>query len=181
MRIFAASNFLKSIKGFSVFLTVLFLTASINFLGCETKETKEPSDAQAKLDSIAAVEAQQTADSIAKQVADSIALAEQQALIPDMIGKWTGALDGRATTLTITEQNENTFSGTIIINYRQVSNKAVSGTIDVESYQISMRDTQKFRYAGTYSGKLSYDKTKFSGTFTIPVDNNSFSFSLTKK
>ncbi|NCS88889.1 MAG: hypothetical protein AUK34_06145 [Ignavibacteria bacterium CG2_30_36_16] len=181
MNIFAALNFLKSYKGFSVLLTVLFITASINFLGCDAKENKEPSDAQLKLDSIVAVEAQRVADSIAQQVADSIALAEKKAMIPDMIGKWTGSLDGRATTLTITSQTENTFSGTIVINYRQVSRKAVAGAINVENNKVSMRDTEKFRYAGTYSGTLSEDHLKFSGSHTITADNKSFSFSLTKK
>ncbi|MBZ0199180.1 MAG: hypothetical protein K8H86_04880 [Ignavibacteriaceae bacterium] len=180
MRSFFALNNINTRSGISVFLTVLLFTASINFLGCETKKEEKP--VVVNVDSIKAVVAQQIADSIAmaQQIADSIAMAEK-ARVPDMMGKWTGALDGKATTLTITEQTENKFSGTIVINFRNVSNKTVSGTIDVENNKISMRDTQKFRYAGTYSGKLSDDKTKFSGTFTIPADNNNFSFSLTKK
>ncbi len=182
MRSIFAFTYLKTKKGFSVLLTVLLFAAAINFIGCETKKDDKPA---VNIDSIKAVGAQQMADSIAaaektKQIADSIAMAEKNR-VPDMVGKWTGLLDGRATTLTIKEQTENEFTGTIVINYRQVSTKAVAGIINIETKKITMRDTQKFRYAGTYSGNFSVETNKFSGSFTIAADNQSFPFSLTKK
>lgn len=179
--IFAFIN-LKTKKGFSVLFTVLLFAAAINFIGCETKKGEEPA---VNIDSIKAVVARQIADSIetaekTKQIADSIALAEKNR-VPDMVGKWTGTLDGRATTLTIKEQTGNKFTGTIVINYRQVATKAVAGTINIDTKKITMRDTQKFRYAGTYSGNFSAETNKFSGSFTVTADNQSFPFSLTKK
>lgn len=155
----------KAIGSVLVFLTALTFFAA----GCDTAKEEKPADGDLRPD---------TTITDTTQQADTTQQVKQ---LPDLKGKWTGTLDGRATTLTISEQNENEFSGTIVIQYREVSTKAVSGTANFEEGTVKMRDTERFRYAGTYSGKLSEDNTKISGSFTITADNKSFPFSLTKK
>jgi len=98
-----------------------------------------------------------------------------------MLGTWSGTFDSRACTLKITKQDSTAFSGSITINYREVVNQSVSGTINVEKNTVSMKDQIHSRYMGTYSGKLSSDIKNMSGTFTITVDKKNLSFNLNKK
>lgn len=98
-----------------------------------------------------------------------------------LVGTWSGKLDSRATTLTISDQDGNNFSGKITINYRQPINQEVKGSYDSESKTITMEDQLHSRYKGKYKGKLSVDGKTFSGTFTTLVDGKNFSFDLTKK
>ncbi len=102
-------------------------------------------------------------------------------VIPDLKGKWTGTFDKRTTTLRITEQDGMTFKGSITINYREVINQQVSGTINEKTMEVSMKDLLHSRYAGTYKGKVSEDMKILSGTFTQNVEKTKFSFSLKKQ
>lgn len=161
---------LKSIL-FSLALITLFV-----FTSCEQKKTEEVSvskdTVQVKVEETAPV------DTVSKETA---VVTEPEVVIPDLKGKWTGTFDKRATTLRITEQDGNAFKGSITINYREVINQQVSGTIDQEKMEVSMKDLLHSRYAGTYKAKLSEDMKQLSGTFTQNVEKTKFSFSLKKQ
>lgn len=98
-----------------------------------------------------------------------------------MVGVWTGKLDSRLATLTITKQDDNTFEGKIVVNYRKPLNQDVKGSCNSETKTITMADQLHSRTKGKYSGKLSDDGKTFSGTFTTLVDKKSYNFNLTKK
>ena len=98
-----------------------------------------------------------------------------------MVGTWTGKLDSRFTTLTITKQDGNNFEGKITINYRNKVKQNVKGSFNAENKTIKMEDQLHSRYKGKYSGKLSDDGKTFSGTFTTNVDKKSYNFKLVKK
>lgn len=98
-----------------------------------------------------------------------------------MVGVWTGKLDSRATTLTITKQDGNSFEGKITINYRTPTKQEVKGSYNSENKRITMEDQLHSRYKGKYTGKLSDDEKTFSGTFTTLVDKKSHNFKLNKK
>ncbi len=98
-----------------------------------------------------------------------------------MIGTWTGKLDSRFTTLTVTKQNGNNFEGKIVINYRNQVKQDVKGSFNAETKTIKMEDQLRSRYKGKYNGKLSDDGKTFTGTFTTNVDKKSFNFKLVKK
>jgi len=97
----------------------------------------------------------------------------------DLTGKWTGTFDQRSSTLTIKEQDDNKFSGTITVAYRDPLAKQVSGEFNKETNEFTMTDTQHSRYKGKYKGKI--EDGKMSGTFTMDLDGKNYSFNLTKR
>lgn len=159
--------------------SLLFSFSLFSFLvltGCEQKKPEEvavPKDTvQVKLEEPAQV------DTLAK---DTTTMKEPEVVIPDLKGKWSGTLDQRATTLRITEQDGKTFKGAITINYREVINQQVSGSIDEKTMEVKMKDLLHSRYAGSYKAKLSEDMKKLFGTFTQNVEKSKFNFNLTKQ
>ncbi len=98
-----------------------------------------------------------------------------------MVGTWTGKLDNRFTTLTITKQDGNNFEGKIQINYRTPIKQKIKGSFNVETKTITMADQLHSRYKGKYNGKLSDDGKTYSGTFTTNVDKKKYKFNLIKK
>lgn len=158
------------------FLFFFALLAVLTFTSCEKKKTEE--GAVQKETVKEKVEEPVPVDTLKK---DTMTVKEPEVVIPDLKGKWSGTLDQRATTLRITEQDGNSIKGAITINYREVINQQVSGTVNVKSMEVSLRDLLHSRYAGTYKGKLSEDLKKFSGTFTQNVEKTRFSFSLKKQ
>jgi hypothetical protein len=160
----------------SLIYSIAFLSIML-FIGCEQKKSEEvsvPKDTvQVKIEEPAPV------DTLVKDT--TTLLKEPEVVFPDLKGKWTGTFDQRAVTLRITEQDGNSFKGAITINYREVINQQVSGTINEEKMEISMKDLLHSRYAGTYKGKISEDMKKLSGTFTQNVEKTKFSFSLKKQ
>jgi hypothetical protein len=158
------------------FLFSLSLLALLVLSSCEQKKNQEvsvPKDTvQVKVEEPAPV------DTLKK---DTTTIKEPEVVIPDLKGKWSGTLDQRATTLRITEQDGNSFKGAITVNYREVINQQISGTINTKTMEVSMKDLLHSRYGGTYKGKLSEDMKKFSGTFTQNVEKTKFSFSLKKQ
>jgi len=154
----------------------LSLLALLVLTSCEQKKTEEVSVSKDTLQ-VKAEEAVPV-DSLLK---DTTIVKKPELVIPDLKGKWSGTLDQRVTTLRITEQDGNSFKGAITINYREVINQQVSGTINEKTMDVSMKDLLHSRYAGSYKGKLSEDMKKFSGTFTQNVEKTRFSFSLKKQ
>jgi hypothetical protein len=154
----------------------LSILALLVFTSCEQKKPEEVSVSKDTV--LVKVEEPAPVDTLKK---DTTTIKEPEVVIPDLKGKWSGTLDQRATTLRITEQDGNSFKGAITINYREVINQQVSGTINEKTMDVSMKDLLHSRYAGSYKGKLSEDMKKFSGTFTTNVEKNKISFSLSKK
>jgi predicted membrane protein len=152
----------------------MIIIAVIAFIGCEKKT--EQQQTEVKSESISP----DTISSVSESM-DSEPFVEEKITIPDIKGTWTGTFDKRATTLKITEQTDSSFSGKITINYREVINQEVKGTISPSTGKISMKDQLHSRYQGKYNGKLSEEGNNFSGTFTMDLDGKKFTFNLNKK
>lgn len=170
----------KKFKGISKFQSLLFSLALLTILVFTSCEQKKPEEVSITKDTLQVkVEEPAPVDTLVK---DTTTLAKEPAVvIPDLKGKWTGTFDKRTTTLRITEQDGMTFKGSITINYREVINQQVSGTINEKTMEVSMKDLLHSRYAGTYKGKVSEDMKILSGTFTQNVEKTKFSFSLKKQ
>jgi predicted membrane protein len=157
------------------FLAVLMLSAFLIYFGCEKKaENSKQTQQEVTSETI-------SPDSTSSVATESEPGNENKIQIPDIKGTWTGTFDKRATTLKITEQTDSSFSGKITINYREVINQEVKGTISPSTGKISMKDQLHSRYQGKYNGKLSEEGNNFSGTFTMDLDGKKFTFNLNKK
>jgi hypothetical protein len=166
----------RGINKFRPFLFSAALFALLVFTSCEQKKAEE---ATVPKDTVKVkVEEPAPVDTIRK---DTTTVKKSVVIIPELKGKWSGTFDQRATTLRITEQDGNSFKGTITINYREVINQQVSGTVNEKTMEVSMKDLLHSRYAGSYKGKLTKDMKEFSGTFTQNVEKTRFGFSLKKQ
>ena len=99
----------------------------------------------------------------------------------DIKGKYSGTFDNRTSIMNIKEQTGNKFKGSITINYRDVINQQIVGEFDQKTLKFSMTDQLHSRFQGKYNGKISEDRSKMSGTFTMNLDGSKFSFNFTKK
>jgi len=163
---------IKILTGF----TLLFFAFTILFTaGCGEQKQEEPKTEEQKSETTEQPKAEEPT------ISEKPVIEEPIIKIPDLTGTWTGRFDNRSTTLKITEQDSTSFKGAITIQYREVINQQVSGTIDPEKKTISMKDLLHSRYAGSYSGTLSEDLNTFSGSFISNVDKNRFTFNLKRK
>ena len=156
-------------KSFKQFVTVMIVLTMITFIGCEKKTEQQQNDVNNESN------VPDTISSVNEPVVN------EEIAIPELKGTWTGTFDKRTTTLKITQQTDSSFSGKITINYRQVINQEVKGTISPTTMKISMKDQLHSRYQGKYDGSLSENGNNFSGTFTMDLDGKKFSFNLNKK
>ena len=159
---------------FKQLLTAGIFLIVIAFTGCEKKTEQQHGEIQSE--SLSA----DTTSTFSEPEASEPEM-EETITIPDVKGSWTGMFDKRATTLTITEQTDSSFSGKITINYREVINQDIKGTFSPTTMKMSMTDQLHSRYRGKYDGKLSEDGKNFSGTFTMDLDGSKFTFNLNKK
>lgn len=148
-----------SLKG--IFAVLVIITAVVYF-GCEKKTDQS----------------EKPADNAATEI---VPVEETKIIIPDIRGTWTGTFDKRSTVLNITKQTDSSFSGKISINYRQVINQDVKGSLSPASMNMEMKDQLHSRFRGKYNGKLSKDADNYSGTFIMDLDGSKFSFNLNKK
>ncbi len=163
-------------KLFKLLFTAMIMLALMSYFGCEkkTEETEQP-PAEVTTESISPdTSSQMDTPEITEPVVAEI-------IIPELKGTWSGKFDKRPTVLNITEQTDSSFSGKITINYREVINQEVKGTISPSTMSMSMKDQLHSRFRGKYNGKLSEDGKTFSGTFTMDLDGSKFSFNLNKK
>ncbi len=160
------------------FFTVLLLFFVIALAGCGDKTDQQ---GEMKTDDIKTNDLSPDTISAVTPPAESEPDGELKVTVPDVKGTWTGTFDKRATTLKITEQTDSSFSGKITINYREVINQEVKGTIHTSSMQLTMTDLLHSRYRGKYKGTLSEDGKTYSGNFTMDLDGKQFSFNLNKK
>ncbi len=165
-------------KKISAYTGTLFLAGllSVSFAltGCQKKQ-EEPKPAAAPVQTAPAVDSAAIKAQAAKEAA------EKAAKETNLVGTWKGELDSRATTLKITEQKDNEFKGSIVVNYREQTNQKISGKINPETKEVTMKDLLHARTAGTYKGKLSEDGKKLTGTFTVTADKITVKFNLTLK
>jgi hypothetical protein len=155
----------------SLFTTMLLLSILAQF-GCEKKTEKiEQPKEEVKTEEVMP----DTSSGIKEPVT------EVKITIPDIKGTWTGTFDKRATTLTITEQTDSSFSGKISIKYKETINQDVKGTFSPTTKKVSMMDQIHSKYMGKYNGKLSDEGKNLSGTFTMNRDGTTTSFKLNKK
>lgn len=157
----------------------MLISATFIITGCQKKQEQPQQQEQSQNNQQAPADtAKAPADTQSKTQAQPEA---QKAQTADLKGTWKGKFDQRATTLKITEMDGNNFKGTITINYREVINQQVSGTIDPATKKVTMKDLLHSRFAGKYSGKVSDDMNSLSGTFTMNLDGSKFQFNLAKK
>lgn len=162
-------------KQYSLFKSLFFglvLLSVISYFGCEkkTEKTEQPKEE---------ITNEGVTSDTTSEVKDPVI--EEKISIPDIKGTWTGTFDKRATTLTITEQTDSSFSGKISISYREAINQDIKGSFSPSTLKMTMTDQLHSRYQGSYAGNLSKDLNNFSGTFTMKVDGSKFSFNLNKK
>lgn len=146
-------------KVFSVIISVFLMTFILFIIGCQKKEERSIQQSPVFTDTT-------------KKIINEIT---------DIKGKYTGTFDRRASSLNIKEQEGNKFKGSITINYREVINQQVVGEFDPQTLAFAMTDQLHSRFQGKYKGKFSDDKTRMTGTFTMNLDGNQFSFNFTKK
>jgi len=166
---------MKRHKVINRFLSVLIVLTAMVYFGCE-KKAEDSRQTQEEV----------TSETISPDSTSSVATEGEPGIentiqIPDMKGVWSGTFDKRATTLTITEQADSSFSGKITINYKQVINQDINGFFSPFTMKVSMSDQLHSRYMGKYNGSLSNDSKNFSGIFTMNRDGSKFSFNLNKK
>ena len=155
----------------SLFTTMLLLSILVQF-GCEKKTEK----IEQPKEEVKTEEVMPDTTSGIKEPATEVKIT-----IPEIKGTWTGTLNKRETTLTITEQDSVSFRGSITINYRDVINQQVSGKINPDDNTFTMNDLLKHRFAGSYSGKISEDLNTLDGTFLQKVEKKTFPFNLKRK
>ena len=149
----------NAMKAFIVFIFGLFL---LNTNGCKKE------DKSIKVESPEITEEMKKGPDIKEDI------------IPQLVGTWKGKFDKREFILTITKQDSVNFEGESVIKYREQINQKISGTLDVNNSEITMKDLLHSRYAGTYNGKYSADWETITGKFTVKVDGNKFDFNLTR-
>ena len=159
---------------FNKYFSIVVLLFAIVLLsgGCQ-KKAEQPEGEKAKKDTTNMVTPQQSE-------ADTTAMADTTQKYPDLTGTWKGTFDKRPTTFYITEQTGENFKGNMTIPYKKPLKKEISGSLK-SGMQISMKDLTHSRFMGTYSGNISDDGSKISGTFTMNSDNSKYDFTFSKK
>lgn len=160
----------KMLTSLSKYLSVLFLTGALVVItaGCE-KKSEKPGGENNSADTAGTMQSEQTpADTMETEY-------------PDLIGTWTGTFQSHSATLKITGQDGEIFEANLAVQFRDLVNKTLTGTVDPATHKINMKDKVKTRYEATYSAKLSDDMSKITGTAYYIVDKNTVSFSFTKK
>ena len=162
--------FKMEIKKFlSRYLPILFLIGSLVILsaGCE-KKAEKPEGEKVMKDTTNMVKREEPRPDTTKKY-------------PDVTGTWTGSFEAHVATFKVTEQKDSTFTASLTVAYRQPMNKSISGTIELSTNKIAMKDVEKSRNEATYKAELSGDGQKISGTSTLKISGNKASFSFKKK
>lgn len=160
----------------------IILSSIIFLLSCDSAKEKVEETAKnaGEIANEAAEKGTELADEAAKKAEEASEKLEKFVDQDFLVGTWSGKLDSRSTTLTITSQKGNDFEGKIKINYRNPTNQEIKGAISEDGKTIEMKDQIQYRNKGIYKGTLSEDGKNFSGMFTILVDKKNHSFNLTK-
>lgn len=161
---------------------IMILASLIAVWGCDStqEKVKEATDKAGEVANEAVDKTSELADEVAKKAGD--AAKKVGDIIDDdfLVGTWSGKFDGRKTVLKISNQDGNTFEGKITINYRDVINQDLKGSFNPETNTLNMEDQLHSRFAGKYNGKLSEDKSVYSGQFAMKLNGTKFNFNLKK-
>lgn len=139
-------------------LAVLIIATFVIFTGCTKKEKPaEPVDtAKTATDTV-------KADSTAK---DTVSADTTKPKSISLLGTWQGTIANYSATLKITSQDGKQFSGTVVVNYRNVATHSVFGSVDPETGAFSMSDSDQTHSAGNYAGVVSKSGKSITGSFT---------------
>lgn len=165
---------MNKITSLNLVFTILLILTVVAYFGCEKKaEESKQTEEGVKSENV-------SADTSSSVPSESEPVTENKTEIPDIKGTWSGSFDNKATTLTITEQTDSSFSGKINISYRQAINQEVRGSFSPATQEMTMTDQLHSRFQGEYKGRLSKDAENFSGTFALNRDGSKYSFNLNK-
>ncbi|MFH1194413.1 MAG: hypothetical protein V1720_01795 [bacterium] len=172
---------MQKLLSFNKYLVIIvsITLLSLFFAGCGKKSEEEQKPA-------AQTEKQQAAEQPPETAGDNAAVDEKEEAeetapsVPNLLGEWTGTLDGRATTFTITEQDGLKFKGKIIINFRNPVNQQVEGFFRTETGELFMDDVIHTKYMGKYRALFEGGFERLSGTFTQTSDKKNATFTLIK-
>ncbi len=138
-------------------LAVIIIATFSFFTGCTKKEKPaEPVDTTKVADTV-------KADTTAK---DTVAADTAKAKEISLLGTWQGTIANYSATLKITSQEGKQFTGSVVVNYRNVATHNVFGTVDPETGAFSMSDNDQTRSAGNYAGVVAKSGRSITGSFT---------------
>ncbi len=139
-------------------LAVLIIALFSFFTGCVNKEKPvKPADTtKVATDTV-------KADSTAK---DTVAADTSKAKEISLLGTWQGSIANYPATLKITSQDGKQFTGSVVVNYRNVATHSVFGSVDPETGAFSMSDNDQTRSAGNYAGVVAKSGKSITGSFT---------------
>ena len=163
-----------------IFMVMLLSLIAVWSCDSAKEKVEEVADKAGEMANDAADKTTELADEVAKKAEEAADKVENMVEDNFMIGTWSGKFDGRKTILVITEQDGNNVKGKITINYRDVIKQEVSGSYAPETMTLTMEDQLHSRFAGKYAGKLSEDKSVYSGQFTMKLKGTKFNFNLKK-
>jgi hypothetical protein len=143
-------------------LTILFVASTLFFVGCTKKEkpVETPDTTKVVTDTT-----KEVVDTTALKDTAKVDSTEAKKEI-SVVGTWQGKVANYTSTLRITNQNGNNFSGTIVVNYRNVATHSVIGSVNPETGAFSMSDNDQTRSAGNYNGSVAPNGRSISGSFT---------------
>lgn len=139
-------------------LAVLFLATFTLFTGC-TKKEKPASPADTAKKATETVKP----DTAAKDTATADTAKAKEI---SLLGTWQGTLANYSATLKITNQDGKQFTGSIVVNYRNVATHSVVGSVDPETGAFSMSDNDQTRSSGNYTGVVAKSGRSITGSFT---------------
>jgi hypothetical protein len=158
---------------------MMILISLIAVWSCDSANEKVE-DKAGEMANDAADKTTELADEVTKKAGEAADKVENIVEDNFMIGTWSGKFDGRKTVLVITKQDGNNVEGKITINYRDVINQELKGSLNTETNTLTMEDQLHSRFAGKYNGKLSEDNSVYSGQFTMKLNGTKFNFNLKK-
>jgi PBP1b-binding outer membrane lipoprotein LpoB len=163
-----------------IFMVMLLSLIAVWSCDSAKEKVEEVADKAGEMANDAADKTTELADEVAKKAGEAADKVENIVEDNFMIGTWSGKFDGRKTVLVITKQDGNNVEGKITINYRDVINQELKGSLDTETNTLIMEDQLHSRFAGKYNGKLSEDNSVYSGQFTMKLNGTKFNFNLKK-
>jgi hypothetical protein len=154
-------------------VSILILSIFVLSAGCEKKAEKPEGTTNSK-DTTNMGTSEQTGP-------DSTTMADTTKQYPDLTGTWTGSFESHGASLKVTNQNNESFKASLSVAYREPMNKTISGTIDLSTNKLTMKDDVKSRNEATYTATLSEDGMKITGISTLKIDGNKANFTFKKK
>ena len=102
--------------------------------------------------------------------------------IKELVGTWTGTFEGRDATLNITNASSEGLKATIHVQYKNLTNEELKGSVNTVTNTIHFDDVHKNgTLDGQYNGSFSGDgMDAFEGTYENYTTKKQVKFSFTK-